>query len=95
MIEEKASDNSHSGCQSNSHGISVKLVIMQVSISSITIPPRTPRDLHQKFAPTLGLLHPSFCPGGAFVGAAPEGGHLSKAIFAIFAIFIMMARIGH
>ena len=27
-------------------------------------PPRAPGDLHQKFAPTLGLLHPSFCPGG-------------------------------
>ena len=27
-------------------------------------PPRTPRDLHQKFAPTLGLLHSSFCLGG-------------------------------
>ena len=39
---------------------------------AITIPlPRTPGNLHQKFAPTLGLLHPSFCPGG-FVGAAPE-----------------------
>ena len=25
--------------------------VMQVSISSITIPLRTPRDLHQKFAP--------------------------------------------
>ena len=47
--------------------------LMQVSVSSITIPPRTPGDLHQKFAPTLGLLHPSFCPGGrGFVGAAPE-----------------------
>ena len=47
---------------------------MQVSISSITIPPRTPGDLHQKFAPTLGLLHPSFClGGGGFFGIAPEG----------------------
>ena len=36
-------------------------------------PPCTPGDLHQKFAPTLGLLHPSFCPGRRFVGAAPEG----------------------
>ena len=27
-------------------------------------PPCTPGDLHQNFAPTLGLLHPSFCPGG-------------------------------
>ena len=48
--------------------------IMQVSISSITTPlPVHPRDLHQKFAPTLGL-HPSFCPGGqGFVGIASEG----------------------
>ena len=29
--------------------------LMQVSISSITIPPRTPGDLHQKFAPTICL----------------------------------------
>ena len=44
---------------------------MQVSISSITIPPRTPGDLHQNFAPTL---HPSFFPGGGgFVGIASEG----------------------
>ena len=34
-----------------------------------------PGDLHQKFAPTLGLLHPSFCSGGGrgFVGVAPKG----------------------
>ena len=38
--------------------------LMQISISFITVPPRTPGDLHQKFAPNLGLLHPSFCPGG-------------------------------
>ena len=31
-----------------------------------------PENLHQKFFPTLGLLYPSFCPGG-FVGVAPEG----------------------
>ena len=43
---------------------------MQVSIFAITIP----RDFHQKFAPTLGLLHPSFCPaGGDLLGVAPEG----------------------
>ena len=38
---------------------------MQVSISSITTPlhARTPGDLHQNFAPTVGLLHPSFCQG--------------------------------
>ena len=29
---------------------------MQLSIFAITIPPRTPEDLHRKFAPTLGLL---------------------------------------
>ena len=37
-------------------------------------PPRTPGDLHRKFAPTPGLLHPNFCPGGrGFVGVGPEG----------------------
>ena len=47
---------------------------MQVSISSITISPRTPGHLHKKFAPTLGLFHPSFCRGGGgFVGIAPKG----------------------
>ena len=36
-------------------------------------PPRAPPGIcTKKFAPTLGLLHPSFCPGG-FVGAAPKG----------------------
>ena len=45
--------------------------IMQVSISSIA-----PGDLHQKFAPTLGLLHLKLLPGGwGFVRAAP--GHFS------------------
>ena len=49
--------------------VSNQFHVMQVSISSITIPPlRTPRDLHQKFP--LGLLHPSF--SRAFVGVAPE-----------------------
>ena len=42
-------------------------------------PPEHPEDLHQKFAPTLGLLHPSFCPGegGDLSGQLPMGGHLS------------------
>ena len=41
-------------------------------------PPAHPRDLHQKFAPTLGLLHPSFCLGGGdLLGQLPRGGHLS------------------
>ena len=31
-------------------------------------PPRTPVDLHQNFARTLGLLHPRFARGLAFVG---------------------------
>ena len=40
-------------------------------------PESTPGDLHQNVAPTLGLLHPSFCIGGGgggkeFVGIAPE-----------------------
>ena len=42
----------------------IKAVILQpnaLSIFAITIPPvRTPGHLHQTFAPTLGLLHPSF-----------------------------------
>ena len=45
---------------------------MQVSISSITIPPRTPKDL-QKFAPTLGLLYPSFCPGAGICRGSSRG----------------------
>ena len=50
---------------SDSVSHSENAAVMQVSIPSITIsPPRTPGDLHQTIAPTLGLLHPSFCPGG-------------------------------
>ena len=55
---------------------------MQLSIFAITIPPRTPWDLHQKRAPT-GLLHPSFCilafaPGGrGLLGKVSRGGYLS------------------
>ena len=47
-----------------------------LSISAITIPPpHTSGDLQQKFTPTLGLLHPNFCPGEGwgFVGVGPEG----------------------
>ena len=61
------------------YGLKSRL-IMQVSISSITIPPLTPRDLHQKFAPTLGLLHQCFCVGGGggdLLGQLLRGGHLS------------------
>ena len=51
---------------------------MQVSISSITIPPHTLRDFHQKFAPTLWLSHPSICPrGGDLLGQLLRGGHWS------------------
>ena len=39
----------------------ISFELMQVSVSSITIPPRTPGDLHQKFVPTLGLLHRFIC----------------------------------
>ena len=62
---------------------------MQLSIFAITIPsPRTPWDLHRKFAPTLGILHPNFCPGaGIFLGRSIND-------FAIFIIFIVIARIG-
>ena len=62
-------------------------------------PPRTPGDLHQKFAPNLGLLHLSFCPGGGagrgFVGVAPEArAFVYKRFLPCFWIFIIMARIG-
>ena len=56
---------------------------MQVLISSITIPPRNPGDFHQKFAPNLGHLHPSFCwegrggGGGGFVGQLQRAGYFS------------------
>ena len=45
-------------------------LVMQLSIFAITIPPRTPGDMHQNVAPFLGLLHPGFCPGGGFVGSS-------------------------
>ena len=63
---------------------------------AITIPsPRTLGDLHQKFAPILGLLHPSFCPGPGFVGVALEGwAFVCKRFLPFFGIFIIMARIG-
>ena len=52
------------------------IFIMQVSISSITIPPTHPRRFAPKFAPTLGLLHPSFCPWGSGIcqGSSREAG---------------------
>ena len=54
------------------------VLLMQASISSITIPPRTPGDLHQKFAPTLALLHPRFCQvGGDLLGQLSGGLYLS------------------
>ena len=40
---------------------------------AITIPPRIPGDLHQKFAPTLGLLLVSFCPGGGICWNSSRG----------------------
>ena len=37
-----------------------------------------PQDLHQKFAPTLGLLHSSFCQGGRdLLGQLLRGQHWS------------------
>ena len=58
---------------------------MQVSISSITIPPCTPGICIQAFVGG----------GGEFVGAAPEGRAFvyKVTMFAIFEIFIIMARI--
>ena len=38
-------------------------------------PPRTPGDLHQKFAPNMGLFHLNFCPrAGIFWGKSRGGG---------------------
>ena len=61
------------------HAVSpLSSTVMQVSISPITIPPRTSGDLHQTFAPDLGLLHPSFCPGGGggLLGQLQRGRHV-------------------
>ena len=59
-------------------------------------PSRTPGDLHQKLVPTLGLLHPTCCPGGGdLLGSSARGGHLSiKDFLLFFDIFIIMARLG-
>ena len=47
---------------------------MHVLVSSVTIPPRTPGDLHEKFPPPWGILHPRFCSvGRGFAAIAPEG----------------------
>ena len=66
----------------SSHLISSHLISSHLISSHINFihnhPPEHSGDLHQKFAPTLGLLHPSFCPGGGdFFGQLPKGGHLS------------------
>ena len=63
---------------------------MQLSIFAITTPPaRNPGDLHQKFAPTLALLHPSFCQraGREFVGVVPKGRAFSAKLFLPFLEF--------
>ena len=58
-------------------------------------PPRIPGDLHQKFAPTLGLLHPSFSQGvGIFWDSSRGAGICLYTIFFIFRISIIMARTG-
>ena len=36
-------------------------------------PPRTPGDLHRKFAPTLGFCILIFVRGRGFLGLGPEG----------------------
>ena len=46
---------------------------MQLAIFAITIPRAPPGICTKKFAPTLGLLHPSFCPGAGIFWVAPEG----------------------
>ena len=58
--------------------------------------PRAPRDFHRKLAPTLGLLHPNFCTGGrGLFGVNPDGrAFVCKRFFAIFVIFIVIAKIG-
>ena len=62
---------------------------MQVSISSITIPPALahPQRFTPKICPNLWLLHPSFCSGGICWGSSREAGICLQKIFAIFEIF--------
>ena len=55
------------------------------------------RDMHQKFAPMLGLLHPNCYLGGG--GGTCQGRSQGvdiclQTIFATFRIFIIIARIG-
>ena len=56
------------------------LSVIQVSISSITIPPRTYGDLPKPW----GFCILAFAQGQGFVGIAPEGGHLSLNDFCHF-----------
>ena len=49
------------------------LIIMQVSISSITIPPRTPGICTKNLSPPWGFCILAFARGWGFVGIAPEG----------------------
>ena len=88
-------EGGHSFISCLAHGGPFNL-IMQVSISSITIPPHSPGDLQQKLVPTLGLLHPSCCPGGGdLLGSSARGrAFVYKGFLSFFEIFIMMARLG-
>ena len=57
------------------------------------LPPsaHTPGNLHQKFAPTLGLLHPRFFPrGGDLLGIAPEGRIFFYKRFLLFLEFPLL-----
>ena len=71
---------------------------MQVSISCITIPSAHPPGFAPKACFHLGAFVSKLLPGGrGFVGAAPKGGGggiCLKTMFAIFEVFIIMARIG-
>ena len=69
---------------------------MQVSISSITIPPRIPGDLHQKFGPSWGFCILAFAGGGGergFVGIVHEG-QAFKFVFKRFLPFLEFPRTG-
>ena len=66
---------------------------MQVSISSITIPPRTP-GICTKNLPHPGAFASKLLPGGRDLLGQLGAGICLLTMFAIFEIFIIMARIG-
>ena len=71
------------------------VTVMQLSIFAMTIPPRTPGNLHRKSAPTMGFLHLKFFPElGIYWGRSRGAGICLKTILAIFGIFIIIVKIG-